>query len=60
MSAPLPPQEKDGRPQTGRRTSKELVRTGLAIVLAIYFTLFAVLNLDDVKVTGCSAPAMRR
>ncbi len=47
---PQPPQEKERREPTPRRSSKELVRTGLMVVLVIYFTLFAVLNLDDVKV----------
>jgi uncharacterized integral membrane protein len=44
------PQEKDRPAQPQRRSTKELVRTGLAVALAIYFTLFAVLNLDDVQV----------
>lgn len=51
MSAQVPQQQQnDGKPQTERRSSRELARTGLLVVLAIYFTLFAVLNLDDVKV----------
>ncbi|HEY0517014.1 MAG TPA: hypothetical protein VGD00_07825 [Solirubrobacteraceae bacterium] len=33
-----------------RRNSREIVRLGVAIVLAILITLFAVLNLKDVKV----------
>jgi uncharacterized integral membrane protein len=44
------PQEKDRPAQAQKRSTKELVRTGLAVALAIYFTLFAVLNLDDVQV----------
>lgn len=48
--ATQPPQEKARPAQAERRSSKELVRTGLVVVLAIYFTLFAVLNLNDVKV----------
>lgn len=50
MSTQIPPQQKGSRPPQSRRTSKELVRTGLIVVLAVYFTLFAVLNLDDIKV----------
>jgi uncharacterized integral membrane protein len=48
--AAQPPQEKDRPAQARRRSSKELVRTGVVVVLAIYFTLFAVLNLNDVQV----------
>jgi len=48
--ATQPPQEKDRHPPAQRRSRKELARTGGMVVLAIYFTLFAVLNLDDVKV----------
>lgn len=48
--ATQPPQEKDRPTPAPRRSNKELVRTGLVVVLAIYFTLFAVLNLDDVNV----------
>jgi uncharacterized integral membrane protein len=44
------PQEKEQKAQAPRRSNKELVRTGLVGVLAIYFTLFAVLNLGDVNV----------
>lgn len=48
--AAQPPQEKN-RPAKGeRRGTKELMRTGAVVVLAIYFTLFAVLNLNDVSV----------
>jgi uncharacterized integral membrane protein len=50
MSEPGTPQQKDGRPPEAKRSNKELVRTGVLVVVAIYFTLFAVLNLDDVKV----------
>ncbi len=48
--AAQPPQQKDPPARAPKRSTKELVRTGGAVVLAIYFTLFAVLNLDDVKV----------
>lgn len=50
MSEQGTPAQKDGRKPGARRTNKELVRSGLIAVVAIYFTLFAVLNLDDVKV----------
>ena len=50
VMATQPPQEKHRPAQAPKRSTKELVRTGGAVVLAIYFTLFAVLNLDDVKV----------
>ncbi len=55
--ATQPPQEKDpaaqaqrGTAKAQRRSTKELVRTGVVVVLAIYFTLFAVLNLKHVQV----------
>jgi uncharacterized integral membrane protein len=50
MSAQETPQKQDGRPQAPRRSNKELARTVLLVVLAVYFTLFAVLNFDHVKV----------
>jgi uncharacterized integral membrane protein len=50
MSEQATPQQTEGRPPEKKRSSRELLRTGLIVVVAIYFTLFAVLNLDDVKV----------
>lgn len=50
VMATQPPQQKDRTAQAPKRSTKELVRTGGVVVLAIYFTLFAVLNLGDVKV----------
>ena len=49
MSEREAPQQKDERAPE-RRNKRELARTGVLVVLAIYFTLFAVLNVDDVKV----------
>ncbi len=49
MATPTP-HEKDRPAQGQRRSTKELVRTGSMVALAIYFTLFAVLNLSDVQV----------
>jgi uncharacterized integral membrane protein len=37
-------------PQEGKRSRRELARTGALVVLAVLITLFAVLNLDTVKV----------
>jgi uncharacterized integral membrane protein len=48
--ATQPPQEKQAKAQPQKRSNRELVRTGLMVVLAVYFTLFAVLNLSDVNV----------
>jgi uncharacterized integral membrane protein len=47
-----PPATKPPKPvRTGaRRSRRELVRTGGMVVLAILITLFAVFNLDEVKV----------
>jgi uncharacterized integral membrane protein len=50
MSSPptaRPPKVKDAG---ARRASKEKARTGAMVVLAILITLFAVFNLDEVKV----------
>jgi uncharacterized integral membrane protein len=33
-----------------KRNNRELVRTGALVVLAVFMTLFAVFNLEDVKV----------
>ena len=49
MSA-QPRTSSDGQPQAGRRSRRERGRTGLLVVLAIIATLFAVLNLNSVKV----------
>ena len=40
----------DEQHQAGTRRRRERARTGLLVVLAIIATLFAVLNLDSVKV----------
>jgi uncharacterized integral membrane protein len=40
----------DAAPQGSRRSTTELARTGAMVVLAVLITLFAVLNLDEVKV----------
>jgi len=37
-------------PKAGRRSRGELARSGALVLLAILITLFAVLNLDEVKV----------
>jgi uncharacterized integral membrane protein len=37
-------------PKAARRSSGELARTGAMVVLAVLITLFAVTNLDEVKV----------
>jgi uncharacterized integral membrane protein len=51
MSAQGPPQQQDGPPKSApRRSSRELARNGLVAVLGVYIVVFAVLNLDDVKV----------
>jgi uncharacterized integral membrane protein len=39
-----------GTPQKQRRNNRELARTGAIVVLAVFITLFAVLNLEEVKV----------
>jgi uncharacterized integral membrane protein len=39
-----------GKPQAPRRSRRELARTGALVVLAVLITLFAVFNLDKVKV----------
>ena len=49
MSA-QPRTSSDGQPQAGRRSRRERGRTGVLVVLAIIATLFAVLNLNSVKV----------
>jgi uncharacterized integral membrane protein len=40
----------DGQPQAGGRSRRERGRTALLLVLAIIATVFAVLNLNSVKV----------
>lgn len=44
------PSPKAPAPKAGRRSSGELARTGAMVVLAVLITLFAVTNLDEVKV----------
>jgi uncharacterized integral membrane protein len=45
-----PSTSSDGQPQAGGRSRRERGRTGLLVVLAVIATVFAVLNLDSVKV----------
>jgi uncharacterized integral membrane protein len=40
----------EGAPRGERRSPTELVRSGAMVVLAVLITLFAVFNLDEVKV----------
>jgi uncharacterized integral membrane protein len=40
----------DGQQQAGGRRRRERARTGLLLLLAVIVTVFAVLNLDSVKV----------
>lgn len=40
----------EGAPQGERRSPTELARSGAMVVLAVLITLFAVFNLDEVKV----------
>ena len=49
MSAPEPTPASTKK-KTDRRTQRERMRTGAAVILAILITLFAVLNVNDVKV----------
>jgi uncharacterized integral membrane protein len=46
-SAQIPEQD---QPKAERRSRRELARTGALVVLAILITLFAVFNVDKVKV----------
>jgi uncharacterized integral membrane protein len=41
---------RDGSPPVERRSRTELARSGAMVVLAVLITLFAVLNLKEVKV----------
>jgi uncharacterized integral membrane protein len=51
MSTPPTEEQTHGRePGTPRRSPRESARTGALVVLAILITLFAVFNLDEVKV----------
>ncbi len=43
-----PPQD---RARPGKRSQRELARTAALVVLAVLITLFAVFNLDEVKVS---------
>jgi uncharacterized integral membrane protein len=45
-----PSTSSDGQDQAGGRRRRERARTGVLLVLAIIVTVFAVLNLDSVKV----------
>ncbi len=48
---PTPPREQQKQAKPGRRRStKESARTTAMIVVAVLMTLFAVFNLDEVKV----------
>jgi uncharacterized integral membrane protein len=47
-TAQLP--DRETAPPGERRSRRELARTGAMVVLAVLITLFAVLNLDEVKV----------
>jgi uncharacterized integral membrane protein len=49
MSTPAKTQ-KPGAPPARRRSRRELARTGGLVVLAVLITLFAVFNVDKVKV----------
>jgi uncharacterized integral membrane protein len=49
MQAPTPPPERSPA-KPDRRSRRELARTSALVVLAVLITLFAVLNLDKVKV----------
>jgi uncharacterized integral membrane protein len=42
--------QRPGESQARRRSRRELARTGVLVVLAVLITLFAVFNLDKVKV----------
>jgi uncharacterized integral membrane protein len=51
MAAPEgQPPDREVAPQGERRPRKELARSAAMVVLAVLITLFAVLNLDKVKV----------
>ncbi|MHB8531318.1 MAG: hypothetical protein ACYDC2_01225 [Solirubrobacteraceae bacterium] len=47
---PPPPGDEAQDHKQARRSTREVVRIGVAVVLTILITLFAVLNLDEVKV----------
>jgi len=49
-STPSQTPDDDGRGKGQRRATRELARTGGMVLLAVLATLFAVLNLNDVKV----------
>jgi uncharacterized integral membrane protein len=50
MSTPPVKTQLRGEPSTRRRSRRELARTAALVVLAVLITLFAVFNLDKVKV----------
>jgi uncharacterized integral membrane protein len=50
MSSQPPTSAEPQHEQKPRRTTREMIRTGGMLVLAVLITLFAVLNLKEVKV----------
>jgi uncharacterized integral membrane protein len=50
MATPAKTSPKPGEHHSRRRSRRELARTGALVVLAVLITLFAVFNLDKVKV----------
>ena len=50
MSTQGPPEERKGSEPAERRSNRDLLRTGLWVVLAIYITLFAAFNSSQVDV----------
>ncbi|HXA55510.1 MAG TPA: hypothetical protein VNV37_11620 [Solirubrobacteraceae bacterium] len=41
----------DGTPQKQKQSNRELARTGAIVVLAVFITAFALLNLEEVEVS---------
>jgi uncharacterized integral membrane protein len=50
MSSQGPPEERPAKEPAKPRSNRELLRTGLWVVLAIYITLFAAFNSSQVDV----------
>lgn len=50
MSVPPTQEPSSSAKKQGRRNPKERARTGALVALAVLMTLFAVFNLDEVKV----------
>lgn len=50
MSAPVQTSGSDGQPKAGKRGKRESARAGGMLALAAIFIVFAVLNLNEVKV----------